>query len=511
MQEIHPVTAPTEAGHPPLQEAYSLWLNPLVPELRPESALTAPPEALKRYQDVLAAQAAGLPEVAEAQETQTGILEAGREIINRYEIQASLFDDEARSLIFTAVANRWVIARSNRSRNPQKARDEEAFLLDVLTLLAYEHSPVLAAAKPQIEKAATLDETRKTAIYEKYTNHQLSREISQAISSGLLDSVKARMGVTATDESAYEVRVLSIDPNGRGSHGLAPKVIKWEDLPGTHEQKRVALEEQRERREAARQHSEYLARHADEMFAELGEQAPVTALAWVTTLADGSRPVLCIMEPHAVKLLHPELTTAHNTNLDEAAAAYDQAVLEHEYVHTQQMLSLDSKPLIGINLEELRAEHFSGNKIAYAEVKAFFNDVKIITGFDMVDVLGRRPKGGRNAEVYTDMAAAIGLDGMLEVLLAAPKSYIEDIENNSFQHSIFRYIDGYDGVSSQLVARELARDDGAAMRARLTKVAAAFENPSKYYGWINRRAFMGIHKVAVLVGQHYRELQDKAA
>lgn len=495
---VHNTVAPARQSLP---EARSLWGNALVPELRPDfGSETALSEVLLCYQDVLAAQAEQLPEVGH---NQAAILDAACDIVDSYEISPSLFDDDARSLVFTSIANRWATAESDQEQEPTRSEREKAFLVDALTLLAYEHSPVLVKAKPEIEKGDhVISGFRTRYVYDKYTDHQLSREMQAAIDNGLLEGVKARMGITPENEAPYEVRVLSIDPQGQNSRGLLPPIVKWEDLPADHEEKSEVLRQQAVLMASFKRRKETLVKNAERMSAELGKESVIAALAWATDLEGSDKRVMCIMEPLARKLLYPELT-AHNTSYSGSLAERDLAIVEHEYVHVQEMVSVDGKNLIGIGYEELRAEHFSGNKMGYPEIKGFFNDIGLVTGFDAIATLEGRSKGGTAAEIYTDMAASIGLNGMLEVLLAAPETY-RDADSSDFVRSVFDYIGGYDAVTERLISRELVKDGGGSMQTRIAEAAVKLKGD--FYRWNSLRSLRGFNLVADLIGAKRQQL-----
>ena len=442
-----------------------------MPELRRE---LLPGDAVRRFGACLTEQAEKLPELTHNQDA---ILEAGTTLITDYSLLPSIFDDEARSLIFTSLAKRQAAAEV--ATDPAVEREEKNFVFDVLTLLAYAHSPALDAHRLEIEKEEAPQRQAQTqAIYDRYTHGPLSRELQAGIDAGLLDGVKARLGITPENEDPYEVRVLSIDPEGgRTAVGLNPPHL---DLVPDF-----------------RRYKQDLRERAEQMKVELGWTN--TVQAWVRTPPGSDKRMLCIPMPLAEKLLYPELT-AHNRHYDEAAAQEDLVVLEHEYTHTQGESSVDGLHYIAINLEEKRAKHYSRDGSSYPDVEEFFDDLALVTGLDVTHLFERAPKGGRIAQVHRDIAAHLGLDGMLEVLVASPYNYLLGNGSNEFQCAAFDHVGGYDGVTQRLIAQEMAKDGGSAFDARLEAAAVRMEAEQTYRAdWMERRARLGLEVITDMI------------
>lgn len=242
---------------------------------------------------------------------------------------------------------------------------------------------------------------------------------------------------------------------------------------------------------------------------ELGDQVKL-GMAWVAQLGEEKQTTLCITAPLARKILHPSLT-AGTKYYDHDARVRDMAVVEHEYTHTQGGLSVDHDIWIGINAEEVRAEEFSGNKMGYWDVKGFFVDIGVATGFDMVSVLRSRAKGGTQREVYSDMANALGLQGMLEVLMAPPANYVTE-QGNQYQRGCFEYLGGYDGVVGRLLERERQAGNGEQVEARVAaraKRIVDIDDPSAEPGqvWAGYRKYLGLNLTTDLIMRKVAELQ----
>lgn len=463
------------------------------------------PELPQAYTEQLNQLSVTLPEVAEKREA---IESASAEIISQCGIQPSLFENPARSVVFTGIASRWA---ENTQQTGDEARREHGFLMDTLTLLAYEHSDMLGAFTSELEdKPMPVD--RKLAVYDKYTDPRLSAEITQAIDSGLLDDVKQRMGITADNEDPYEVRVLSIDSNGDTAYGLsAPDYQMPVDVtPENRDEWLKDFQEQQLVHKQVQDYKEGLEQRAKTFAAELGGE--LFAPGWVTRVGD--KTLLCITMPLAEKILDKSLTE-HSTMYDDDEHARDIAFLKHEYVHTQGRLDVDKHGVLGINLEERRAEHFSGDKHGYTDVKSLLKDVKIASGLDVLDMYDKRPKGGSAEEVYADVAQQIGLANMVELLVAAPRNYLTKQGNRFLSHAM-ETLGDYDGVVGRILEANVAAGKQAEIEDRIDQRAKGLikvfgTDVEKHVWYESYIKGVGLTVVPNLVGARVRELIKEQA
>lgn len=457
----------------------------------------------------LSQQAENIPEIAARQEV---LAPAAAEIIDEFSLEASLFEDEGRSLIFMALADRWATNKNNESE--EEALREKTFIADALALLAYKHSPKLALLETTIKaEQTTISKSEELKVYDKYTDKALSEAMQQGIAEGLLDEVKSKLGVTPENEDTFEVRVLTIDKNGDSSHGIvAPPHSDWNTLSGDRHEKLSVIEEEYALTSAVRAEQQKLIDQAEQMGAELGK-SDVFGIAWVTELGEEGRTTLCIAAPLAKKLLYPE-TTKYAKYYRDDDRNRDIATLEHEYSHTQGGLSIDKDVWFGIGIEERRAEEFSGNKMGYQDIKGLFQDIRIATGFDALAMLRSREKGGTQPQVYADMANILGLQGMLEVLMAAPTSYISE-QSNQYQRGAWKYLGGYDGIIGRLLEREKQAGNIQGIEPRVEaqaqRVIQAFskeKEPGEVWGLYRKK--YGLNIVTDMVRQKVSELSEAA-
>ncbi len=481
MHEKEPVLPPTELG-----------------QQMPEEQPVSPAETLQRQSfDKLALQ------VLEIHDKRERIDEAAKDIIGTFDIRPEFFEDEGRAMTFAAIADRW---SDLSGESPEESEEERHFLHDAVALLAREYSPVLEGAKQSIDgESSPLSERGVLAVYDRYTDRALSDAVTEKIQQGqFLASVKEKMGITGDNEDAYEVRVLSISSTETESYGLeAPSAPDWDGLPGDRTEKMAAFDEAIKLQDAVTDQRGGLVARGEKMAKELGRDQ-LFAPAWVTRL-DG-KTMLCISMPLAEKITSPELTEASRSYGDDDFQR-DMAILEHEYVHTQGGVNVDHDVQVGINLEELRAEHFSGNKQGYQDIKGFFLDYATITGEHPADMFSGLEKGGSVAEVFASIARRVGLRNMLEVVMASPRNYVDD-QSNEFSRNVDKYLGGFDGVAARLIDSETAAGRGQDVEDRITKRAQMLAErikPGNEWLWTFKKR-QGLNVVTDLVARRAEEL-----
>jgi hypothetical protein len=212
-------------------------------------------------------------------------------------------------------------------------------------------------------------------------------------------------------------------------------------------------------------YSDGLAKRGKDFRGALGTES--AAPAWVTNV-DGEK-TLCISLPLAEKILYKEEVTKGSSSYSDNDFVHDMAMLEHEYVHSQEgmldpKLSLD----FGISLEERRAEYFSGDKHGYTDAKSFLNDVGLLTGEFVQDVFDNASQKGRNpSEVVEAYANQLGLSRLVELLAVMPSNYNKE-QTNSFRSSINEHLGGYDGVLRRIYDDKVVAGEKPKIDERIT-------------------------------------------
>lgn len=399
--------------------------------------------------------------VPELQLNHEATQQAGAEIINTFGVRAELFKDPARSLVFSCIADRW---SKIADKEPDRQEAERDFLSDATALLAHEYADNLQDAHDAIAEKSGRDEADILRAYDKYTDQQLTEELNGRIKNGLLDSVKQRLGVTAENEDQYEVRVLSINGHDGNYMGLSDEQIDWDNVPKDWNETQKIIDEHNITKNITDDHWKRLADRAEEFAKAIGSEG-LFAPAWVTRLE--GKTLLCLPQPVAEKILDQSLT--ENTPwYSQDDWERDFAFIEHEYTHTQGGFNLDHGVQYGINIEEVRAEFYSGNKQGYHDVKGLFQDISLVTGENMRNGFDGLEKGGTAAEMYASIAKAVGVDNTLDVLLAVPLNYAKD-QTNPYIGAAINHIGGYDGIIQRLIDREVKAGRSEEFEVRLNE------------------------------------------
>ena len=432
--------------------------TPRPPVLEPNQAERM--SSVRGFEEVIKSMADSIPELQARPE----IVEAGAELVDEFEIKPSLFEDEGRTIVFAAIAAHYA---EMKSLGDDAHEQEKTFVYNTVALLAAAHSDRLEDVKIQLEQENGLfDSEAQIRAYDRYTDKRLTAEVKDRIATaGLLDDVKKRLGITEDNEDEYDLRVLTIGSDQQ-THGLDAKRVDYEGIDFKNPDDRAALASAEVERQDIAAWKKELAKRGQDFAREIGRNSEF-ADAWVNTTE--GKQTLCISMPLAEKILDPTVT-ANTGYWNDDARMRDFAILEHEYTHTQGGANIDKDVVFGINIEEFRAEHFSGNKHGYQDIKGFFRDLNIVTGLNIAEVLERAPKGGTQTEVYSTIANTVGLKNLLGVLLAMPKNYVEGQSNSLIKESV-AYLEGLDGVLATVLASELEKGRGQEVEQRVNVAA----------------------------------------
>ena len=356
----------------------------------------------------------GLEQSGISIEDKAGVASSLDTLRSEFGIEDSVFDDAKTRLVMTSIADRLNHIET----------DADAAGIGNAAELEYVADLVMLAVGPQTQyaeqHAATMDtgvsDERIKAAYDTYTQPEVSREIDDFIRGEAFDALRTRLGVT--EETPYEVRVLSIDSEGSSqSFGLVPEVDFGEE--------QLSLEESQARMKEREYRQDYIkglranSRALNEALGREGDFAP----AWVSTFKDGTQ-YLCLALPTAEKVLYKDEERA--PYYKEYDYEHDLAMVEHEYTHTQKMMLFDGHVGLGIALEELRAEYFSGNKQGYMDIKRFFMGMHMATGYSVSQSFEKDGAPYDEEAFLTDIAKNVGLGGLLDAMTAIPGNYAAD-------------------------------------------------------------------------------------
>lgn len=427
------------------------------PRLSKES-LSAGEQAFAKRLGVLARD---IPEVAESRDSIEG---GAKLIIDELGIRPELFKSYPHSLLFAALSERYGDLENRKGELSVDAYTrEKEFICDAAFLLVGKKGGLYPQIKDLIDEDDNLSEQTQEKLYDKFTNRQVTKELTDAINQGLLSEVKTRLGITAENEDPFEVRVLNVGQDIIVLYGIKPTITP--ELQEKHYSD-PAWKEHFDNADLYTKYAKGLADNTAEFLRLTGTaQLPV---AWQQTVNGVNTLVLPL--PFAEKILYRDEVRSESYVEDDLNR--DIAVLEHEYTHTQGGLNLDNNVFFGVALEERRAELFSGDRQGYKEIKEFFTDINTVTGTDLMKYMCEHEKGGDPKELFTFLVSSWGLQATLEFVLTAPPQYIKS--SRPLQKNIADYLGGPDAWTKKMYAKIIKEGKADEVNERIDKVVDRF-------------------------------------
>lgn len=360
------------------------------------------------------------------------------ELVETFEINRDILEEGRNKLLLTAIANEL---------GDQPFGDDEqasARVADMVALGFGKHTKFKQAFENSGHEPG-FSEQRTEQAYETLTNNELSAKLDQYIHTDPdFAAVRERLGLTLDSEAPFTVRVLEIG-NSSTMYGWQP-AVDWTNLP-YDEATRLEVA-QKEARDKLLANEAYLQQESG--MAESQAYPP----AWITKTEDGS-VTLCMPLPTADKILNPDAARAsyYDKNRD---LTNDKAIVMHEFTHTQKPVLREDHIGLGIALEELRAEHFSGDRHGYTDIKRYFSTLKTLYGYSPKDSFESR--GSFDPEFFElDIAQAMGLEGYLDAMTLIPESYANDESANAYLKGLVVADGGMDGHFNNMYNRAIEK------------------------------------------------------
>ncbi len=391
-------------------------------------------------------------------------------LIQEFEIDSSVFNSTKGVLTMVAIADRHrkIVSKSEQDGDPRAVELEN--IADLVMLAAGPQTKFAVQYEKSTDVSGVSDEALKEA-YDRFTQPELTADLKTYINGPDFDDLRKRLGKDV-EMDVFDVRVLSIAAREDIiTYGLMPSV-DWED-------ESLSYQEKQQEHESRREYEEGLFRNGDKFKEAVGRETSIPP-AWVNTDSNGKK-TLCMPSATAEKILYPD--EARASHYDEDARQDDIATLQHEFVHTQGMLLFGGRIGLGIALEELRAEHFSGDQHGYTDIKKFFQGMGMITGYTPKKAFERDEQSFDEERFMLDIAGNIGLDGLLDTLTAVPKNYVEDEHANPYLKSMVENNgDGLSGLLEKVYVKAVERDGEEVVEQRMNeavdKIRAALKDAS---------------------------------
>lgn len=351
-----------------------------------------------------------------------------------FDIQPAAFNDFKRTLVLCAAAERLSTLDTENTTVGVYGAELE-YISDIVMGIAGEYTAFYDEGSSKKSEHYVPSDEHQKPVYDKYSQPELCREFEEFIHGASFAELRTRLGVV--EEEEFEVRVLSIDTGD--VFGLVPSVDYGDDYGSLTWQEFEELDREREVRKG---YETTLGQRTKQFMNELGREEAF-APAWVSTFDDGTR-YLCVSSALAEKVMYSDEERAPYYN--ESDRVDDTAIIEHEYTHTQSMLT-GGEIGLGIALEELRAEHFSGNHQGYTDIKKYFVGMKMLTGYHPADSFEIDGRPYDQDEFLADIARNVGLRGFLEAMTVMPANYVRDEHVSPFVKAMVNHNGG--GISGQ--------------------------------------------------------------
>ncbi len=374
-------------------------------------------------------------------ENKEGIKESLTVLIDEFQIEESALKGEKNMLVMTSIAAK--MSKLSEIKDVGKYTQEKEYIADLVMLSVGENTRFAEMMESSGHEVP--DEKVKEAI-DRFTQPEVTNEMENYIRGPEFDELRKKLGITSK-EKEMEVRVLSIvDNDGSQLYGLHPRVDEYLDKDTPYEYTQVE-------RTYLEDYESGLVDNGRK-FAEATGREDLFAPAWVNTFEDGTS-YLCLSLPTAEKVLYPEEDRSkYYTGRDRER---DVAIVQHEYTHTRNRLAIsDVHTGLGTSLEELRAEHFSGNNHGYVGIKRFFAGMEMLTGYNpesSFDMEG----GYDESKFMVDIVDHVGLEGLLDSLTVIPKNYANDEQAGGFLKSVAEHDGGVSGSFENLYSDMVER------------------------------------------------------
>jgi hypothetical protein len=357
-------------------------------------------------------------------------------LINEFGIEDEAFRSGRDKLLITAIAHDL----GEQPLGQNKAKSDRA--ADMIALTFGDKSRLKDAVK-EAEYAPGFSERRTFEAYEVLNHQERSEELATYIENDeAFALVRERLGITPETQVPFTVRVLNIGDD-LAQYGWQPD-IDWDNL--SYEEAAEQDNTRHDQAEALKQNQHYLVHESG--YSEEDAFPPV----WVYYAEDGSK-TLCIPLPTAEKVLYPDAERAFYYDHDRDYAA-DKAYLLHEFTHTQKPILRSHSIGLGVGLEELRAEHFSGDKHGYIDIKRYYRSMQVL--YDYSPKSSLESQGSFDPEAFElEMAQMVGLEGYLDAMTLIPNRYTEGSAVSPFLKELVNVDGGVDGHFDRMYDRAI--------------------------------------------------------
>lgn len=412
------------------------------------------------------------------------VIEAASFLSESVELDAEFFDSPSRTILLMGVADSWVenqiLFSSGTEVDAAKAEAEKAMLEDILLMAAGDTSGVVRSIAAEDPKRADrymdtgeedpLDDAREEFL-ESIDDPELGLRVKAVLEErgqdSFLEKVRQLMAIDPDTEQDFTVRVLKIGNQWELISSGALEKPQWPDFddndtPEKRERNRTLGDQAVAHAEANEKFAAPFVAAEEEYAKKFEDKLGPLGGAFVTHHADG-RVVLTLRASQAYALVGH---FADKKPLPEDDFARDNLVrdfhiVQHEYAHTQKSISMGRHIQLGLLYEERKAEHLSGDKHGYVDIKHLFTDIQMGSGVDLVELVGESVK---QEDALSDLLAktsnSLGFRTALLLMAAKPLPYDKNPEH-ARQFADLNHLVGEDDQSSlDMVVRDMLERKG---------------------------------------------------
>lgn len=396
------------------------------------------------------------------------VQERALDIADELEFEEGFFADDGCAMTLLAVAESSVTADGLGEERQAKERE---MLMDVMFAIGAEHSPVV---REMAQTDATLreryfDDGERTEInreqmefLDSHVDEELSAAVYEATKGEFLADVREKLGVTAETEQSYDVKVVKMAGSSYAleQFGVFGKRVEYplptEDYkdPEVIARAKQAAEWSDKMREAMEPYKMADKEYKERFGPEFGQ--------FMAFFVPDTRTIYMLAE-HAYAIVgDATLGGFERSEVNREDVVRDTAVIRHEYVHSQKIMTRGAQSQLGLAVEERRAELLSGDRQGYQVEKNFFIDLEFVTDYGMLRRLAEASKADDVYAAYLAAASsAIGMRTALLMMAATPPAYERNKETSkSFVDLGFLKKEGDDTTYDAIIGEAMERFGG---------------------------------------------------
>lgn len=397
------------------------------------------PDNLELSRQALNAHLGEYMQVVPEAEAKRELIEQGAGIlIDTFEVTPEFFEDGNKSDIFISLALNAGEIEEQKRQSPEGPVDPELerrgnFVASMAFLLLDEHSGTNQERydklhEDQSEGFGPDSENVGREVLERFTDKQLTEDLTKlVVEERLLDDVREGLGLPE-DEPLTDIRVLSIGKNAGGNLAREPNGVTIEEIWDW----------------------ERGMRRRSDAFAKLLPRGGLIAnIAAGFNARDGDTSRIFMPQNGATQLL----AARYGIELQNPAVLERvTTTLKHEYVHSKKPVDVGN--MLGLTIEERRAEYQSGDKGEYFDEKKFLTHLAIVYGThitQMFDEISSNRREGQETSIYQLLAREYGIGIVADITAALPQVYANSTSVSTDTRNMLTHLGSFDDIVERAI------------------------------------------------------------